>query len=70
VGVFFFFPPRMILEEDHCESAGLFRDPDDLKGFRHSNMDNKNGLKGPEQGHCHKMSCIRYYQLNIENGHC
>jgi len=50
VGVFFFSPPRMIIEKDHCESGRLFSDPDDLKGSRHSNMDNENGLEGPEQG--------------------
>lgn len=43
VWCFLFFPPRTILG-------------DMLKGLRHSNMDNKNGLKDSEQGHCDNMS--------------
>ena len=70
MGVFFFSPPRMILEEVRRESGRLFRDPDDLKRSRHSNMDNKNGLEGPEQGHCHKCQDLKYYQPNIENRRC
>lgn len=53
---FLFFPPRTILGEDHCEGGWLFRDPDILKGFRYSNMDNNMDWRALNKDTMIKMS--------------